>query len=71
MVVPIPYPLMMGGYSSENSISTYGPFSAIVRSLVVLNRSDGSVINAFFFDRTDTEGFDLALVKERFIPVGN
>ena len=86
MVVPIPYPLRIGGYSSfaipvksslpdcdqltENSMSTNGPFSVMVRSLLVLTRSDGSIIIAFFLDLTDAESLPLSLEKVIVIPTG-
>ena len=55
---------------TENSSRTNGPFSAMVRSLVVLNRSDGSIITAFFLDRTDAESLPFSLEKVIVMPTG-
>lgn len=56
---------------TENSSNTNGPFSAIVRSLVDLNLSDGSANICFFFELTVALGFDLSLEKPSETPTGN
>ena len=55
---------------TENSRSTKGPFSAMVRSLLVLNRSDGSTIIAFFFELTEADGLLFSFEKVTVMPTG-
>ena len=62
---------MIGGYSSENSSNTQGPFSDMVRSLVVLNLSLGSASTCFFFELTEAEGLFLSLCRVMGTPIGN